>query len=334
MPPYSSTTMAHCVCWRWNCFSSSGTRLVSGTTTAGRTRSLSGRPSSLESISDQILDEDEAGDVVQALLVDGKARVLLLAEERAEGADRRCLPDRDDIRPRRHHLADERVTEIDDALQQPPFLAFDDPFLLGALDVRLGDLVGFLGRFIRRRRRPLLALRGGHRAGHPAGRSVRTPSRPARTRAAGARAQRSGLRTTIAIGSSSSQTITKAATAEHDQRERVRAVDADRPGQKRGGGGGHQTEQKANRHEQQQRIVQIDAERAGPIASLGDQTQREPHQGAERRLDRPEVHGRAGEEKNGERNHAAARSIRPSRQAALPAQAVRSTRRMRPSSRS
>ena len=46
VPPYSSTTIAHCVCWRWNCFSSSGTRLVSGTTTAGRSSVVTGRASS------------------------------------------------------------------------------------------------------------------------------------------------------------------------------------------------------------------------------------------------------------------------------------------------
>jgi hypothetical protein len=35
VPPYSSTTIAICTCLRWNSFSSSGTRLVSGTNVAG-----------------------------------------------------------------------------------------------------------------------------------------------------------------------------------------------------------------------------------------------------------------------------------------------------------
>ena len=46
VPPYSSTTIAHCVCCTWNCFSSSGTSLVSGTTTAGRMSAAIGRLSS------------------------------------------------------------------------------------------------------------------------------------------------------------------------------------------------------------------------------------------------------------------------------------------------
>src|SRR5262245_37313008 len=69
---------------------------------------------------DEILHEDEAGDVVEVLAIHGKARVLLLAEERAQIADGRLVPDRDDVGARRHHLADQRVPEVDDALEQLP----------------------------------------------------------------------------------------------------------------------------------------------------------------------------------------------------------------------
>ena len=67
---------------------------------------------------DQILHEHEAGDVVEALPVDREPRVLLFAEQRPEIADRRVHLDGNDIRPGRHYFADQRVAEVDDALEQ------------------------------------------------------------------------------------------------------------------------------------------------------------------------------------------------------------------------
>ena len=67
---------------------------------------------------DQVLDGDEADDVVQRLVVDREARVLLLADERAQLANRRLGLDRDDVRPRRHHLAHHRLAEFDERPQQ------------------------------------------------------------------------------------------------------------------------------------------------------------------------------------------------------------------------
>src|SRR5262249_24069142 len=49
---------------------------------------------------DEILDEDEAGDVVERFLEDGKARILLLAEERPHVGDGRAVADGDDVGPR------------------------------------------------------------------------------------------------------------------------------------------------------------------------------------------------------------------------------------------
>ena len=54
----------------------------------------------------QVLDEDDADDVVEVVAVDRDARVLLLAEQRAQLAERRVGADRDDVGPRRHDLAD------------------------------------------------------------------------------------------------------------------------------------------------------------------------------------------------------------------------------------
>ena len=225
VPPYSSTTIAHCVCWRWNCFSSSGTRLVSGTTTAGRSSVVTGRASSAVLEDDEVLHEDEAGDVVERVLVDGKARVLLLEEQRAHVADGRGVADRDDVGPRRHHLADERVAEVDDALQQPALLAFDQPFLLRGVDVGLRRLVGFLGRLVRRRRRPAAPGRG-HDAGDPAG------HRPER---AGERRERrqQDLEHALGIAAGDEQRHEQlededeGREREQQRRQRVRAVDAD-----------------------------------------------------------------------------------------------------------
>ena len=60
VPPYSSTTMAICHCWRWNSRSRSDTRLVSGTTYAGRTSVETGRSGRLGlGQPHQVLDEHE-----------------------------------------------------------------------------------------------------------------------------------------------------------------------------------------------------------------------------------------------------------------------------------
>ena len=80
---------------------------------------------------DQVLHEHDADDVVEVFLVDRDARVLLLAEERAQLVERRVGADRDHVGPRRHHLAHERVAEVDDRLQQPPFVPFDQPLVGG-----------------------------------------------------------------------------------------------------------------------------------------------------------------------------------------------------------
>src|SRR5262249_31926697 len=97
---------------------------------------------------DEILDEDEACDIVEALLVDREPRILLLAKQLAQVADRRFFANRHDVGTRRHHFADEGIAKIDDALQQPPFFALDDAFLLGVPEIRLRDLVGLLPRFV------------------------------------------------------------------------------------------------------------------------------------------------------------------------------------------
>ena len=111
---------------------------------------------------DQILDEHEAGDVVEALLEHGKPRVLLFAEQRAQFADGGRVPDRDDIGARRHHLAHQRVAEIDDALEKLSLLALDDSLLLAGVEVRRRGLLGIFAGLVGLPgdRRPLRARDG------------------------------------------------------------------------------------------------------------------------------------------------------------------------------
>ena len=79
VPPYSSTTIAICTCLRWNSFSISGTRLVSGheRRRADEPRQIAiepHRPDFGAAEADQVLHEHHAGDVVEILVVHGDAR--------------------------------------------------------------------------------------------------------------------------------------------------------------------------------------------------------------------------------------------------------------------
>ena len=80
--------------------------------------------------------------------------------------------------------------------------------------------------------------------------------------------------------------------------QRSAPLDADRRGQQRRRRRGDQAEQQPDRHEQQERIVEVVAERVRPVAALGDEPQRQPHQRAERGLDGAEVHRDAREQED------------------------------------
>jgi hypothetical protein len=89
----------------------------------------------------------------------GKARVLLLLEQRADVADGGRVADRHDIRTRRHHLADQRVAKVDDALQEPALFTLNDPLFGRGVDVGLGRLVRFVHRLVWRCHRHTAARR-------------------------------------------------------------------------------------------------------------------------------------------------------------------------------
>ena len=55
-------------------------------------------------------------------------------------ADVASALDRDDVGPRRHDLAHERVAEVDDRLQQPALVPLDQPLLFAGLEVGVRDL--------------------------------------------------------------------------------------------------------------------------------------------------------------------------------------------------
>ena len=210
------------------------------------------------------------------------------------------------------------------------------PSCSAGVDVGLGGLVRLVGRFVRRRR-------GGDRAASPAT-DARDPARH-RAERAGDRARRSaaaapgrardrGRRS--ASGSSSSQTSDERrdARATTDRQRAAPSMPMPRASSAVARAG-DQAEQQPDRDEQQQRVVEIGAERAGPVAPLGDEAQRQPHQRAERGLDRAEVHGGAREQEDARAESSSRPLARSGLRAGRPCGAAAARRaRIRPSSRS
>ena len=120
MPPYSSTTIAS---WKRPLL-----ELAQQIGDALRLRHERRRPHDLRDLRvadrhlghlNQILHDDEPDDVVEVVGEDRQPRVFLLLHELAQVVDRRVGANRDDVRPRRHHFAHERLAEVDDRSQQP-----------------------------------------------------------------------------------------------------------------------------------------------------------------------------------------------------------------------
>ncbi len=130
--PYSSTTIALWTRLRWNSFSSSGTRLVSGTKCAGRISVVTTSDEDALGLSwIRSLTNTKPEDVVERLLVDGDARVLLLAKHGQQLIERGLGLDADDVGPGRHHFAHHGLAEIDERAQQLAGLPFLPRFGFG-----------------------------------------------------------------------------------------------------------------------------------------------------------------------------------------------------------
>ena len=162
----------------------------------------------------------------------------------------------------------------------------------------------------------------------------RAPARSARTSAAAARARaRDRGRRSAAAAAARRRRRTPRAPAASDGSVCAPSMPIAAREQRRRRAG-DQAEQQPHRDEQQQRIVEVRAERARTVAALGHQAQRQPHQRAEGRLDRAEVdRGAREQEDDAAESSRRARSISPSRRPPL-RRSRRSTRAIRPSSRS
>ena len=76
-----------------------------------------------ETIEDHQLPKFD-NDVVEIVTIDRNPRVLLVGEQRSEGADRSVVLDPDYVGARGHDLTDERSAEVHHRLQQSAFLLF------------------------------------------------------------------------------------------------------------------------------------------------------------------------------------------------------------------
>ena len=252
---------------------------------------------------DQVLDEDDALDVVEILVEDRDARILLLAEERPQLAESRIRRDGNDVWTRRHDLAHEGVAEIDDRLQEGPLLALDQVLLLHRFDA-----VGRLAR----------ALLGGARdrvlALAPAVDDQADERAGQRVQEAGGKIERrqqelEGLLGVAAHDEERQHVLEEQDEHRHEQQQhpdRGKALRAGEHGEHDRGEREDQAEHQPRRHEELDGIVEVEPEAVVAAAALDHQPQRQPHQGAEGGLDRADVDGGERQEQQ-EGNHRAAR---------------------------
>ena len=275
---------------------------------------------------DQVLDEDDPDDVVQVVAVDRHPRVLLFAEERAEILQRRIHADRDNVGTRRHDLADDRLGEVDDRLEQlASFLLRHDSLILAA------QARSFRTRRISRRR-----VGPGVRRRLAVGRVAVAPDidhvherRGDRPREA--RERRKGRQQDVEHGFgivSRDERRQQVLADDHEggqrddeHRHRPRVADVADARDQDAGGDEAAAKQQPHRDEELQGIVEVAAEAIAAPAALGHQAERQPHQRAERGLHRAEKHGGASEQEQRERGHCAALD-QPFDQAAAAAKAA------------
>ena len=256
---------------------------------------------------DQVLDEHDALDVVEVLLEDGNARVFLLAEERAQLPNRRFGRDGDDVRTRRHDLADQRAAEIDDGLQQGALLLLDEVLLLD----RLRTVRRFPRAFFRAvARRCILPLPPAvdDQPHEGAGQRVEEPGGEVERR-------QQELERLLGIAPHDEERQHVLEDKDEDRHEEQQHPDR----RKALGAGEHreddrreredEAEHQPGRHEELDGIVEVEPESIVAAAALDHQAKRQAHQGAERRFNRAHV-DRGEREEQQERDHAPARRVR------------------------
>ena len=94
---------------------------------------------------EHVADVHEADHLVDVVLVDRDARVLLVDDQLAQILERSVGLDGDDAGPRRHHFAHHLVAELDHGLDQLAILFFDEAFF-GAGGDQGFDIFGGCGR--------------------------------------------------------------------------------------------------------------------------------------------------------------------------------------------
>ena len=109
----------------------------------GRANSFTRRPAALRGVQlKHIAHVHEADDVVDGLLVDGDAGILLVNHQLAQILERAVSFDGHDLGPGSHHLANRFVAERHHARDKPAVLLFDDSFFLAGRDERF-NIVGW-----------------------------------------------------------------------------------------------------------------------------------------------------------------------------------------------
>ena len=256
---------------------------------------------------DEVLDEDEAEDVVEIVLIDRQPRVLLVDEQVAQLGQGRTRLHRDDVGARGHHFAHHRVAELDHRLQELPLRAFVDLGVEPALRRVVRAALPVRRRPVRIR--PIRAgpaqpvgQRARHRAqhaGHRVERRQQDRQHPLGTAAHDQ--QRQHVPARQRDHDEAGEPEPHAGAAGFDEQQRQRGDQRDGHGLQHAGG-----------HEQAGRLLQVVPEQAGLAVPFGVQPQGQPHQDAERRLHRPDVQRRAREQEQQQGNHGAP-SARPPR---------------------
>ena len=252
---------------------------------------------------------DDPENVVEVLTVNRDARVFLLLKERAQLRQRCIRGNRDHVGARGHDFPHQCVAEVDDRLQQLAFVSLDQPLFLAGVGIAVRAPGGLL--FRRRWSVDVLTLasRFGNQSDETAGQ-----------RPHGARHDIEGREDDFehALGVTPNDPERHQVLADDDenrdgqqeQTDGLQTGTAGADGDQHGRQRENQTEQEPYRDEELYRIFQVVTKTVIASASLGHQSQRQLHQGAESRLDGADVNSGKREQKNEEWNHERAISPR------------------------